>query len=124
MISVPLLKLRDELDSGTCLQLPEGVRKIIGGYCGAMLQTNFSLRECFCLSLPPFSACLFCAATLLHCLKADSTDEESEATFQRLAVGDWVDAFAAPKWYHAKIVEKKDGQVKVHYEGWADRYDT
>lgn len=42
-VVVAMLKLRDELDAGTCLLLPEGVRKIIGGYCGLVFQTNFGI---------------------------------------------------------------------------------
>lgn len=35
-----MLVLSDELDGGTGQLLPLGVRKIIGGYCGPVIQTN------------------------------------------------------------------------------------
>ena len=109
MRRLAVLKLRDELDSGTCLLLPEGVRKIIGVYCGAVFQTNFSLCT---LRMHRFSHRLHFAAVSLHCLSADEPDEtETEAAFKRLAVGDGVDASdSVGTWYHTQVTLSRRGQ--------------
>lgn len=43
----------------------------------------------------------------------------------RLQVGDFVDAQdTAGKWYEAIVRELTDGLVKIHYAGWATKWDT
>lgn len=78
-------------------------------------------------------------ATSLHCLKADKPGENEDlAAFNRLAVGDGVDAKDTTHfWYHGRVVEKTEQQqhetgqihiqlpqkVRITYEGWSDTWN-
>jgi hypothetical protein len=44
---------------------------------------------------------------------------------QRLSIGDWIDAQDdTGKWYEARVCDINDAGIKVHYLGWASRWDT
>lgn len=115
-----ILTLREELDQGTALRLPEGVRKIIGSYCGVVFQTNFPGFQCMpCL----LSRTSFLPAITYPLLGLDQLD------IDKLAIGDCIDAKdhhgafsrvvlstlcrGAGKWYQAEILNINDGQIKV-----------
>ena len=57
-------------------------------------------------------------------LGGEEEEEEKKQQFDNFEVGEHIDCLDTyDKWLNAEVVQKRNGQLKVHYSGYAFKYD-